>query len=156
MLRGMCRDEGLQERREAGISVTSLTGCLRASYFAIRTDYWQYPSRLWPAYRGTLGHLLIERGSDPENICETRFARYLDGVLVTGKPDEINPKRRLIIDYKTKEKFPQGVPAQYAEQLNCYRLLVADGYYFATGEHVSLEIEQLGLQFLTMSGYLKM
>jgi hypothetical protein len=155
MLRGMCA--GLQERREAGISVTTLTGCLRSGFYNISTDYYHNPSKLYPAFRGTLGHLLMELGKDPETICETRFARYLDsGVLLTGKPDLYDPRRKLLIDFKTKQKLPESPPVEYVEQMCGYRLILADGYAMDSGEHVNYEIESMGLVFLTMMEYVKM
>ncbi|MHB1005011.1 MAG: hypothetical protein ACYC3S_05135 [Chloroflexota bacterium] len=85
-------------RKDAGTSVTMLTGCLRRSYYGLTDDYYWYPSKLWPAYRGTLGHLLMENGADPANVCEVRFARDFGGHLLTGKPDEYNPARKLVVD----------------------------------------------------------
>ena len=153
ILRGIAGQN--ETRKDAGISVTNLTGCLRASFFNHTLDYHWYPSRLWPAYRGTLGHLLVERSQHPEHICERRFARELAGHILTGQPDEYNPRRKLLIDYKTKREFPNYPTQGYVEQLNGYALILAKGYDVKSNEEVAYEVEQLGLVFLTMDGYCK-
>ncbi len=148
------------DRAGAGISVTNLVGCLRQSYFALSQPYHQRPSKLWPAYRGTLAHDLMERSQRPGRFCEIRFARELDGVWLTGKPDEIIPIRHTVIDYKTHEGVPNGLPDNYAEQLNGYRLILADGVVVTPNPHypeirvgdtIDLDVTKLGIVWLTMS-----
>jgi hypothetical protein len=156
MLHGMCDQIALDERKYAGISVTSLVGCLRRGYYAIATEYGQRPSKLWSAFRGTLFHKMMEKYQPKHYVTEDRFGRYLDGgVLLTGKPDEFRPNEKLLIDYKSKEVVPDQPPQEYVEQLNCYRLLMQDGWSMDTGEHVSLEADRLGIEWLTMNGYQK-
>ena len=137
-------------RRDAGISATGLVGCLRQTYLSITTEYYQHPIRLMPALRGQLFHALFERAERPGLVRERRFAREIDGVVVTGQPDEIDPSRRLLVDYKTKPRLPDAVSEAHVAQLNVYRWIVADGYDLATGEPVNLAIDQLGIVFVTM------
>lgn len=137
-------------RLVAGISATGLTGCLRQTYLSIATDYYAHPIKLFPALRGQLFHALFERAPADGLVRERRFAREIDGVVITGQPDEIDPARGLMVDYKTRTAIPPGVPEHYVAQLNVYRWIVADGYDLATGEPVRLPVEQLGIVFITM------
>jgi len=148
ILRGMSRQQ--EERKDAGISVTTCLGCLRKGYYAVATPFYQKPSRLFPAYRGTLTHLLMEQGQVEGKICEVRFAIDLDGVTLTGKPDEYDPTRKLLVDYKTKKEMPTDVPSDYADQLNAYRLLLQEGYNLSTGEQARYDVSAMGLIFITM------
>jgi hypothetical protein len=135
-------------------SVTLLGGCLRQKYYDAMLPYRQYPSKGWAAYRGTLAHSLLERAADPGAIVERKLVKSLDGVPLVGKPDEIRPLQKLIVDYKTKEKLPRGLGDlgmdKYISQLNAYRWLCAGGSDYKTGEVVDYEIDELRLAFLTM------
>jgi CRISPR/Cas system-associated exonuclease Cas4 (RecB family) len=127
------------------LGVTALVGCLRQSYLKATEDYYQRPDHQYWAYRGTLAHLLAERGAGEEIISEQRFDRDLQlpngrTVTITGQPDEIDPARKLLIDYKTADRVPRTLSAHHIAQLNVYRWLV-------TSHH---EIERLGLVYLTM------
>lgn len=134
----------------AGISATGLVGCLRQTYLTLATDFYQHPIRLFPALRGQLFHALFERAAADGLVRERRFARRIDGILITGQPDEIDPARRLMVDYKTKPYLPPDVPAEYVAQLNVYRWIVADGFDLHTGEPVSYAVDRLGIVFVTM------
>jgi hypothetical protein len=127
------------------LSVTALVGCVRQAYLKATEDYHQRPDHQYWAYRGTLAHLLAERGAGDQVIAEQRFDRDLllpNGrlVTITGQPDEIDPARKLLIDYKTADRVPRTLSELHIAQLNVYRWLV-------TPQH---EIERLGLVYLTM------
>jgi len=153
MLRAIC--EADDARRSAGISATGLVGCLRQTYLTLATDYYQAPIRLYPALRGQLFHALFERAQRNGLIRERRFARAIDGVVITGQPDEVDPERGLMVDYKTKPQIPPTVAFEYEAQLNIYRWILADGYDLATGEPIRCDIRQLGIVFLTMNDLTK-
>jgi hypothetical protein len=132
------------------LSVTALTGCVRQAFLKATEPYYQRPDQQYWAYRGTLGHLLAERGAGPDIIAEQRFERALrlpSGrlVTITGKPDEIDPARGLLIDYKTTDRAPRQPSPLHIAQLNAYRWLVAPHY----------AIEKLGIVYLTMRGVQK-
>jgi CRISPR/Cas system-associated exonuclease Cas4 (RecB family) len=132
------------------LSVTELTGCTRQAYLKVTEPYYQRPDQQYWSYRGTLGHLLAERGAGPGIVAERRFERALQlpsgrQVSITGKPDEIDPSRGLLIDYKTTDRAPRQLSPLHIAQLNAYRWLV-------TPEH---EIERLGIVYLTMKGVQK-
>ena len=129
------------------LSVTALTGCVRQAFLKTTEPYYQRPDQQYWSYRGTLGHLLAERGAGPDIVAERRFERELRlpsgrRVIITGKPDEIDPSRALLIDYKTTDRAPRQPSPLHIAQLNVYRWLVAPDY----------EIERLGIVYLTMKG----
>lgn len=142
-------------REGAGISVTMLTGpCLRQSYLQLVKDYYDFPSKRWPAARGTLVHLLMERASpQPHLIRERRFGRKIDSHVLTGKIDKIDLSQGLIQDTKTKETLPNTIEDMpgYVRQINCYRWIVQDGFDTQTGEIVQWDIQHLELVICTMS-----
>mgnify|MGYP000899221578 CR=1 FL=1 len=132
------------------LSVTALTGCVRQAYLKAVEPYYQRPDQQYWAYRGTLGHLLTERGAGPDVISECRFRRELQlpsgrTVTITGQPDEIDPARNLLIDYKTTDRPPRQPSPMHIAQVNAYRWLVAP-------EH---QIDRLGIVYLTMKGVQK-
>jgi CRISPR/Cas system-associated exonuclease Cas4 (RecB family) len=160
LLRGMAdqararnADDDVRARAAAPIpvlSVTALTGCVRQAYLKATEPYHQRPDQQYWSYRGTLGHLLAERGAGPDTIAERRFERELQLpsgrlVTITGKPDEIDPGRGLLIDYKTTDRAPRQASPLHIAQLNAYRWLVAPAY----------EINRLGIVYLTMKGVQK-
>jgi CRISPR/Cas system-associated exonuclease Cas4 (RecB family) len=160
LLRGMAdqararnSDDDARARDAAPIpvlSVTALTGCVRQAYLKATEPYYQRPDQQYWSYRGTLGHLLAERGAGPDIIAERRFERELllpSGrlVTITGKPDEIDPDRNLLIDYKTTDRAPRQISPLHVAQLNVYRWLV-------TPYH---QIDRLGIVYLTMKGVQK-
>jgi hypothetical protein len=132
------------------LSVTALTGCVRQAFLKTTEPYYQRPDQQYWSYRGTLGHLLAERGAGPDIVAEQRFERELRlpsgrEVTITGKPDEIDPARGLLIDYKTTDRAPRQPSPLHIAQLNVYRWVVAPTY----------EIERLGIVYLTMKGVQK-
>jgi hypothetical protein len=132
------------------LSVTALTGCVRQAYLKSTEPFYQRPDQQYWAYRGTLGHLLAERGAGPDIVAERRFERELRlpsgrHVTITGRPDEIDPARGLLIDYKTTDRAPRQPSPLHIAQVNAYRWLVAPEY----------QIDRLGIVYLTMKGVQK-
>lgn len=145
-----------EARKDAGISATGLCGCLRQTAYNLTRGFYQAPIKLFPAMRGTLFHAMFEGSEGDGVVRERRFFREVDGMRITGQPDEVYLDRKLILDYKTKEKVPAEVPANYAAQLNIYRWIIADGTDLSTGERVNFEVDDLGIMFMTMSEPVKM
>jgi CRISPR/Cas system-associated exonuclease Cas4 (RecB family) len=132
------------------LSVTALTGCVRQAYLKATEPFYQRPDQQYWAYRGTLAHLLAEQGAGPDIVAERRFERELrlpSGrvITITGRPDEIDPTRGLLIDYKTTDRAPRQPSPLHIAQLNAYRWLVAPEY----------QIDRLGIVYLTMKGVQK-
>lgn len=158
MLYPMTRNS--DERKDAGISITSLLGCQRKSYYALATKYHWWPHLLWPATRGTMFHSMVEEYANHQSIYETRFGARVGGIYVTGQMDKITPRRKLVTDYKTKEELPDVASTDYVWQLNGYRLILDDGEVVTPGKRgivlekgakVHFDIQKLGLAMVTMS-----
>ena len=127
------------------LSVTSLVGCVRQAYLKATVPYFQRPDHQYWAYRGTLGHLLTERGAGAEVIAEQRFERELHlanghTITITGHRTRSIRPGKLLLDYKTTDRAPKTLSPMHIAQLNVYRWLVAPHY----------EIERLGIVYLTM------
>jgi len=125
-----------------GYHITSLVGCLRNLYFEkkIGTEYIR-PRDFYPAFRGTIGHKVMEDFKVKGAIDEKRFDKEWLGVTLSGKPDRIVPVEKELIDYKTREDIPQwGVFKSHEAQVNLYRWLVKDIY----------EINSLKIIYITM------
>ena len=148
LLRGMAeQSRGRQPDEVGSVSVTSLTGCARQTFLKETEDFYQRPDEQYWAYRGTIGHAMVERGAGDDVIAEQRFARELRlpsgrTLTITGRPDEIVPARKLLVEYKTTDRPPKTPSLQHVAQLNAYRWLVAP-------EH---PVERLGIVYLTMRG----
>lgn len=148
LLRGMAEQSGGRQPDEPGsASVTSLTGCARQTFLKETEAFYQRPDEQYWAYRGTIGHTMVERGAGEDVIAEHRFARELRlpsgrTLRITGRPDEIVPERKLLVEYKTTDRAPKAPSVQHIAQVNAYRWLVAP-------EH---PIERLGIVYLTMRG----
>lgn len=155
ILRGMYDGSG---REDAGVSASQLTGCTRQTVLQHLYDYTADPERLWPAFRGTLGHDLVQRSPDPGCTVEVRYRRKYgprDGDWLTGKMDEVDPRMALIRDYKTGSKPPDpddvrlgGFKESWVWQLNVYRWILAGGERVDTGERIALDVTRLGIVYL--------
>ena len=151
LLRGMAeQSEGRQPDAPGSASVTSLTGCARQTFLKETEEFYQRPDEQYWAYRGTIGHTMVERGAGEDVVAEQRFSRELRlpsgrALTITGRPDEIVPERKLLVEYKTTDRPPKTPSLQHIAQVNAYRWLVAP-------EH---PIERLGIVYLTMRGVQK-
>lgn len=155
ILRGMYDGSG---REDAGVSASALTGCTRQTVLQALYPYTGAPERMWPAYRGTLGHDLVQRHPDPRCTVEVRYRRRYGPhptEWLTGKMDEVDPPMGLVRDYKTGSKPPDpdevrlgGWKADWVWQLNCYRWILADGERADTGEPIKLDVSRLGIVYL--------
>src|SRR5262245_64886078 len=86
-------------RENAGVSASQLTGCTRQTVLQALYDYTADPEKLWPAYRGTLGHDLVQRHADPRCIVERRFRRKYGTrptEWLTGQMDEVDVRMGLV------------------------------------------------------------
>ena len=166
MLKGMMDGSG---RASAHTSATMLTSsCPRRTVLERDQLYHANPLRLFPAWRGTMGHLMTERHPQPGCIYEQRFETQIevDGCLhkVTGQIDKLNIARREIEDFKTKDDQKLGrlksAEDAHVLQLNIYRWLVYVGWpqkklscqetSFKPGIPAEIEIETLKLTYWSM------
>lgn len=166
MLKGMMDSSG---RATAHISATMLTTvCPRRVWLEPREDYHVSPLRLFPAWRGTMGHLMTEAHPAPDVIYERRFEVQLEiagePVRVTGQIDKLDIRNRRIEDFKTKADAKIGKLREpelaHVWQLNIYRFLVMhgwpqqaftlDGMAYKPGTPAGIAIDELKLTYWSM------
>lgn len=121
--------------------------CVRQSVIESNFDFYVSPRKLYPAFRGTMIHRVLEAITTKDSWTEQTHQKSLtldDGkvILVSGRPDKIVPSQKLIRDYKTTVRVPtKDEPyGKHAEQLNGYRWLWCDLF----------EIDKLRLQYIDM------
>jgi len=122
--------EQIREPRDV-ISVTRLIGCPRGTYLLNKNDVYVSPEKLYWAFRGTLAHTVLQKYNiDEDAILEKRFNRTIKGIKISGQPDLIVPKHKLLIDYKTSKEVPffNKVYSNHEIQLNIYRWLISKHY----------------------------
>jgi CRISPR/Cas system-associated exonuclease Cas4 (RecB family) len=130
-----------------GISVTSLLTCLRKVVLERRHDVYLDPKQLFYAFRGQMFHAIAELAQPDGCIAEQRFARQIAGLTISGQPDLIWPRHRLLIDFKTTRRVPQKeVYPHHALQVNIYRWLVEPLY----------PVDRLEIVYLDMDGAKRM
>lgn len=165
MLSGMFDGSG---RVSAHVSATQLCGCRRKVVLEAAHDYYADPLKLFPAWRGTMGHAAAERYPEPGCIYEQRFELAIPGHKkpFTGQIDKIDVARKQITDFKTKDKLPDGPDIRHVWQLNVYRHLVMHGWpqqafegiyggerwIFPVGVPAEIEIDTLVLVYWSMKG----
>ncbi len=124
-------DQMYQANLRTYISPTMFSGCVRAEVLKRETDYWLDPAKAWPLLRGTVAHLIMERGAhEPDAVLETSLScevKLLDGRTVTlkGTPDKVVPSQRLLVDYKSIDVVTDTPKDYWIAQLSCYRWMLA-------------------------------
>ena len=135
-----------QEDVNGIIRVTSMLGCVRQIYFEKKIGKPQYvkPFSIYPMFRGTIAHKIMEGFTVKGAIDEQRFIREYKGFKITGKPDRIIPSERKIQDYKSTETLPEfgRVYKSHEEQLNIYRWLIGEEY----------QTDELEVIYISMKG----
>lgn len=101
VLAGMARQLSGDHRPE-GFSVTMLLGCARAEWLEANNDFYADPQSNYAAYRGTVGHAMLEASPHPAAVVEHRFWRLYRGEPLSGQLDKFmvldkdgNPSREL-------------------------------------------------------------
>jgi len=112
------------------VRVTSVLGCPRKVFFekTIGPAEYVYPAKVYPMFRGTIAHSVMEAFPVKDSIDEKRFIKEYNGIKFTGKPDRILISEKKIQDYKTTVEIPAFGRAKksHEEQLNFYRWLISD------------------------------
>lgn len=158
--------DNAKTRVGAGISASTLTSCARATALQETYDYYEDVKSGYNKSRGTWVHAMIESDDTPREglIRELRIEKYfpirIDGeesfVRVTGKPDEVDTERRVLIDYKSKDRIPTKSDDRHEAQFNVYcwlldggTLLESDEYGHTAGDKVSVKIRGGGMHYVT-------
>lgn len=121
---------------EKHISASSFPNETLEIWFGIHG--YEREEKLSDATLGSLVHLGMERIFTEENyktdmryIIEQRYASTIDGMLVSGSPDLIDTKDKIIYDYKTSKNYSKKMLAKegkyhrYAIQLAIYKWLIS-------------------------------
>lgn len=87
VLQGMARQLDKSDRPD-GISVTMLLGCARAVYLEGTEEFFAEAASNYAAYRGTIGHAMLEASPHPAAIVERRFFRLYRGEPISGQLDK--------------------------------------------------------------------
>lgn len=150
--------ENEHKRKDANISTTVLTGCARAYAIKKSRPWFINPTQGWNMARGTWAHAMFEQGNyGPEFLIEQRLSKSLDingkPVYITGKPDEVNTKDGILIDYKTKHMIPTSVSFDHEAQFNVYVWLLQGGKIVTRGkrknEIVTVNITRGGIHYVS-------
>lgn len=139
------------DRRGAGISMSTLIACPRAWAIEQKYDLYQPVISGWNMGRGTFVHAMMEVDRDPPPwiIRERRLRRTVTGEVVTGKPDEIDTKYKVLVDYKSKDNLPKKKDERHEFQFNGYCWLLRGGQWADTGENANIDIEVIAAHYLT-------
>lgn len=87
VLQGIARQES-KEHRPDGITVTQLLGCSRAVYLEDTEQYSSDPQSNYAAFRGVIGHAMLEASPHPSSVPEHRFYRRYRGETISGQLDK--------------------------------------------------------------------
>lgn len=138
-------------RKGAGISASTLISCPRA--IAIHEIYDVYEPVItgWNKGRGTFVHAMMEYDPDPPEwiIRERRAYRSIGDTKVTGKPDEVDSKYKMLIDYKSKDNLPKRRDDAHEFQFNVYAWLLRGGKWSDTHEDIGIDIETIAAHYVT-------
>jgi hypothetical protein len=130
-------------------SATELLQCPRTFRFEQEHDIYADPTRLWNMARGSWTHHMMESGPLYEGVFKERRIYkdiVVDGtpVRIMGTPDEVNYKRGVLVDYKTKHLLPKREDKGHEAQFNIYAWLLKGGWivnYEEDGTRVDLPVD---------------
>lgn len=145
--------ESIQNRGEY-ISATSILHCLRADFLKRTNDYYVTVESIYPAFRGTLFHGLLEANAPKNARIEEKVLRTYKGVEIGGtfdsllvfEEEEADGRRKYVIqDWKTTAELPKydSPYSSHLKQVNLYRWLLGldpdevtmEVHYFSMGGH---------------------
>lgn len=89
------------EETSPELTITKLLYCPRRAYLLAKTYYTIQPEDMYSAIRGKMGHLIFEQQKMADCITETRFYKEYKGVKISGQPDKVDLKNKILYDYKT-------------------------------------------------------
>lgn len=86
VLLGISRQLDKSDRPE-GFSATMLSKCARAVWLDKEVDYFPEPQENYAAFRGTIGHAILEGNQHPGALAERRIFRMYRGEILSGQLD---------------------------------------------------------------------
>jgi len=142
--------ESVQQRGEY-ISVTSILHCLRGEFLKRTEPYYSTVEAMYPMFRGTLFHGLMEANPHPDGLVEIKTIRKYKGIEIGGTYDSLivrkDPvtKKFVLQDWKTTDNLPRyDTPySSHIIQVNLYRWLldlpvdetILEVHYFSMKAH---------------------
>jgi len=133
------------------ISATSVLHCLRADYMKRKEDYYSTVESMYPSFRGTLFHGLLEKNAPDNARIEEKVKRTYKGIEIGGTFDSLlcfpdaDEKKYIIQDWKTTDNLPKydSPYSSHVVQVNLYRWLlgfkvedvVMEVHYFSMKGH---------------------
>ena len=75
--------------RPDGFSATMLSKCARAVWLDGQTEYYSDPQSNYAAFRGTIGHSILEANPHPSAVVEHRVFRQYRGETLSGQLDKV-------------------------------------------------------------------
>ena len=146
-------------RKHAGWSASTLLSCARTTALQEKYDYFEDVKSGYNKGRGEWVHAMMEADTTPREglIREVRIRKYFtvngQEIFLTGKPDEVDSIRGLLIDYKSKDRIPKTGDIRHEAQFNVYVWLLDGGFYVnedgSQGEQVDVKIRGGGMHYLT-------
>lgn len=138
-------------RIDAGISMSTLISCPREVAIIQSYDVYEDVISGYNKARGSWTHAMIETDVDPPEwiVRERRLYVELLGERITGQPDEVDTKYKILVDYKSKDNLPRDHDKGHEFQFNGYAYLLGEGYWQDTGEKANIDIEVIGAHYLT-------
>lgn len=138
-------------RKGAGVSASTIIQCPRAVAIEDTYDLYEPVISGWNKLRGTISHVLMEQDSDPPPwvVRERRVYIMYRGVRLSGKPDEIDTKYRILTDYKSKDNLPRDQDKNHELQFNFYAYMLRHGYWADDDIKAGIDIKIIGGHYLT-------
>jgi hypothetical protein len=157
LLKGIA--DSIQDRGEY-ISVTSILHCLRSEFLTRTEPYYVSVESMYPAFRGTLFHGLLEANPNPNGAVEQKTIRTHKGIEIGGTFDsklifkDERSKKIVLQDWKTTENLPKydSPYSSHMAQINLYRWLlgldpdevVMEVHYFSMKGHKMCRLKNGG------------
>lgn len=121
------------DKGDATYSVSDLTKPPKLKYLQSLHDdsiVEDASDRIWMLL-GNAIHYVIDRNKDTHEISEERYYMYVDGVKVSGKPDNLMLSNGTLTDWKVTSawSFLRGVKKEYEEQLQYYKRLLEENKF---------------------------
>lgn len=123
---------GLHQTGYPVLRVSSLTGCVRKSWYSLRAERrLETPSDHWARLRGTIFHAALEQMGDGH--VERRLTAFLYdtavAAFISGRIDGYDPETASLTDYKTARRLPSSLRPSHLRQVQLYAwLLWKNGY----------------------------
>lgn len=140
--------DSIQDRGEY-ISATSILHCLRSEFLRRTEPHYVTVDSMYPAFRGTLFHSLLEANKAPNARIEEKVLRSYKGIEIGGTFDSMlvfhddRTKKFVIQDWKTTNELPKydSPYTAHLQQVNLYRWLLG-----LNPDEVTMEVHYFSMQ----------